>query len=551
MDKSSLVYIGILAEYKTIWDRRVPLTPNHIKFLMSQNQNLRFIIQPSKVRIFKNSEFEEVGAILSEDLSKCSLILGIRNINLETILYNKTYMFFGHFLKAQPQNMPIHNKLIETKSRFIDYEKITNNETKRLVYFGRIAGIAATIDFLAGLGNLLLKKGISSPLLSVSYGYKYFSLEDAKKNISRISEILKYTGMPKELSPMVFAITGRGKTSEGVYEILKLLPIKEVLPEDLPNLFKNKNDPSISQFIYLCYIDQKHMVMKAPEVHHGDHDHIQFNKNDYYKHPMIYRPIFHEKYLQYISVIFNCLYWDQRYPRLIDDEQMKSLCLEGKNRLLGVCDIACDLEGSIEFLKKYTNEDNHFYTYNSVTGEIIDDIVNISNGVIYLANDAISRELSYDASCEFGNYLLPYIENLALSDINKPLEQQEKELNQEIYQAMITWNGEITPNYHYIKTLSETNLSSKTKVLKKVNSFIQLELVGHLFDSYAINEVIELLRTENEVSFNFYPYFIGRDKHETTKAQLLINGESNEHCDELLTKIENICKDKGIEMNLV
>ena len=547
--ESPIVKIGIMAEHRTVWDRRVPLTPNDMKFLLGKNPNLRFIVQPSKIRIFKNSEYEEIGAVISEDLSECSLIMGVRAVALDAYLPNKTYMFFGHFLKAQPQNLPYLDKILEQNITFIDYEKITNKDRKRIVYFGRIAGIAATIDFLAGLGNLFLKRGISSPLLTVSYGYRYDTLEDAKLNIEKLSKILQYNGMPKELSPLVFAITGRGKTSEGVAEILKLLPTKEIAPEDLPELFKNKNDPAISQFIYLCYIEQQHMVEKAPEGPHQSQDHITFSKHDYYKHPMKYRPIFHEKYLPYISVIFNCLYWDQRFPRLIEDEQMKTLCQEGKSRLLGVCDIACDMEGSIEFLKKYTDEDCHFYTYNPINGDVIDDIHNIPNGVIYQAIDAISRELSFDASTEFSRSVLPFIEKTALMDRTKSLEEQN--LKMEIYDATVTWNGKYTANFHYLDSLRKTKLTtSKTKVLKKNVSFIEVELVGHLFDTYAINDVIDLLRQEHEVSFNFYPYFIGRDQHETTKAQLLINCETNEKCNLLLEQIEEICKDKGIEMNL-
>lgn len=550
MENKTITYVGIMAEHTSIWDRRVPLTPKDVAFLMSKNSSLKFMIQPSKKRIFNNSDYEEIGAEISEDLSKCSLILGVRAAPLNTYLPKKTYMFFGHFCKAQPNNLPILDTILEKNIRFIDYEKITNNENKRLVYFGRIAGVAATIDFLAGLGNLFLKKGISSPLLTVSYGYKYFSLQDAKTNIMKISKILQYNGMPKELSPLVFAITGRGKTSEGVAEILKLLPIKEITPEELPDLFTKKDNQELSQFIYLCYIEQHHMVVKIENEHHDKHDYIHFNKHDYYKHPMKYKPIFHEKYLPYISVIFNCLYWDQRFPRLIEDEQMKNLCLEGKNRLLGVCDIACDMEGSIEFLKKYTDEDNHFYTYDAVKGEILDDVHNIPNGIIYQAIDAISRELSFDASTEFSRSLLPFIENIALSDINKPLEEQG--LLPEISGALVTWNGGITPNYKYITTLRNSSLlSSKTKVLKKSTSFIEVELVGHLFDTYAINDILDLLNQDQQISFNFYPFIIGRNNQEVSKAQVLINGENNEKCDSLLEKIENICIKKGVEMNLI
>lgn len=207
----ALALLGILAENRSVWDRRVPLTPSDIKVLKDKNPSLEIIVQPSKIRIFKNSEYEAVGAKISEDLSKCNLILGVREVPLEKIISNTTYMFFGHMIKAQAKNMKLLDSLLEKKVRFIDYEKIVDENNKRLVYFGKIAGIAACIDFLAGLGALLLKKGISTPLLTISYSYKYFSLEEAKLNIEKVSGMLKYSGLPEGLCPIVFAITGKGK----------------------------------------------------------------------------------------------------------------------------------------------------------------------------------------------------------------------------------------------------------------------------------------------------------------------------------------------------
>lgn len=80
---------------------------------------------------------------------------------------------------------------------------------------------------------------------------------------------------------------------------------------------------------------------------------------------------------------------------------------------------------------------------------------------------------------------------------------------------------------------------------------MEIELIGHLFDTYAINEILDLLNLEQEISFNFYPYHIGRSNEEASKAQMLINGENNEKCDDVLAKIEDICVKKGVEMNLI
>jgi alpha-aminoadipic semialdehyde synthase len=106
------------------------------------------------------------------------------------------------------------------------------------------------------------------------------------------------------------------------------MPIKVIEPEDLPKIFENPNDPIHRQNIYVCFIEQKHMVthLENPE---------SFDKTDYYAHPTKYQATFHKKYLPYISVIFNCMYWDHRFPRLIDDEQMMCLCAQNKDRLIG------------------------------------------------------------------------------------------------------------------------------------------------------------------------------------------------------------------------
>lgn len=202
--------IGIVRENRSVWDRRVPLTPKDVQTLKKLNPSLNFIIQPSKIRIFKNTEYEQVGAIISEDLSSCDLILGVREQPIETLIPNTTYMFFGHLIKAQSKNMKLLDALVEKNIRFIDYEKITDENNKRLVYFGRFGGMAAAIDFLAGLGSVFLKRGISTPLLTISFSYKYFSLEHAKKNLTKVSQLLQYGGIPKGVSPLVFAITGKG-----------------------------------------------------------------------------------------------------------------------------------------------------------------------------------------------------------------------------------------------------------------------------------------------------------------------------------------------------
>jgi len=95
--------------------------------------------------------------------------------------------------------------------------------------------------------------------------------------------------------------------------------------------------------------------LKSTWLKKKDDPKAKFDKDDYYKNCNKYRPIFHEKYLPYISVIFHNIYWEDKFPRLIESKQMKELVEKGKSRLIGISDVTCDLDGSIEFLKEYTN----------------------------------------------------------------------------------------------------------------------------------------------------------------------------------------------------
>ncbi len=45
-------------------------------------------------------------------------------------------------------------------------------DNKRLVYMGYTAGLAATINTLAVLGKVLLKKGYGTPFLNIKFSYK-------------------------------------------------------------------------------------------------------------------------------------------------------------------------------------------------------------------------------------------------------------------------------------------------------------------------------------------------------------------------------------------
>ncbi|GMN74069.1 hypothetical protein TIFTF001_054959, partial [Ficus carica] len=73
---------GILSESSNKWERRVPLTPSHCARLLHGGRDRtgisRIIVQPSTKRIHHDALYEDVGCEISDDLSPCGLILGIK-----------------------------------------------------------------------------------------------------------------------------------------------------------------------------------------------------------------------------------------------------------------------------------------------------------------------------------------------------------------------------------------------------------------------------------------------------------------------------------------
>ncbi|KAE8689172.1 hypothetical protein F3Y22_tig00110940pilonHSYRG00065 [Hibiscus syriacus] len=74
--------VGILSESVNKWERRVPLASSHCARLLHSGSAKtgvdRIIVQPSTKRIHHDSLYEDVGCQISDDLSECGLILGIK-----------------------------------------------------------------------------------------------------------------------------------------------------------------------------------------------------------------------------------------------------------------------------------------------------------------------------------------------------------------------------------------------------------------------------------------------------------------------------------------
>ncbi len=429
-------FIGIRHEDKYVMERRAPLTPKHIERLIKHHK-LDFVVQHSDKRVFKEDEFIKAGAKMAKDLKKCDIILGIKEMPVEVFEPEKTYVFFSHVIKGQSYNMPMLKRMIDLKCNLIDYEKIVDEQGKRLIFFGRYAGLAGMINTIWAFGLRLKYFGKDTALTKIKQAHKYNSLAEAKEDISMIGQKLAEKGITEGLKPFVVGFTGYGNVSNGAQEILGLLPTKEISPEKLLTL---KNRPNIPENILYKVIFREEDIYERI-------DGAEFDLLDLYANPHDYKSKF-EKYVPHLSVLMNCMYWDSRYPRILTKDYLKKLFTKGKAKLTVIGDITCDPDGSIECTHTGTHIEDPIFVYDPLTDTY--QMGYEGNGVLDMAVDILPSELPRDASYSFGDMLVNFIKPIANADYEMSFE--DLDLPRAIKKGMILHRGEFTPEYKYMES---------------------------------------------------------------------------------------------------
>ena len=121
--------IGIRREDHNKWERRAPLVPADVKTILNEN-TCTISIQPSKLRIFSDHPYEQAGAVISETLHEADIILAVKEIPVELLQEEKTYLFFSHTIKGQSYNMKMLQRMMDLKCNLIDYEKIVDEKNQ-------------------------------------------------------------------------------------------------------------------------------------------------------------------------------------------------------------------------------------------------------------------------------------------------------------------------------------------------------------------------------------------------------------------------------------
>ena len=164
--KNKIITLAVLAEAR-IDENRAPFSPAQISNLLNKFSNLKIIVQPSMKRCFKNKDYLKAGAEIKDNLSSSDIIFGVKEVNISTLIKDKTYLFFSHTSKVRQHigqvikdkailyKKELLKEVIKKNITLIDYENIrdASGEGYRYLGFGRFAGIVGTYNTL----NLYLK----------------------------------------------------------------------------------------------------------------------------------------------------------------------------------------------------------------------------------------------------------------------------------------------------------------------------------------------------------------------------------------------------------
>ena len=427
--------IGIRREDKNEWEKRVPLVPADVLWL-KEKYGIHTIVQPSTIRIFSDEEYRRAGAEINEDLGRAEVVYAVKEIPAHLFQKNKTYVFFSHTIKGQAHNIPMLKTMIDLGCNLIDYERVVNEKSQRLIFFGRYAGLAGMLDTLHAYGQKMLARGVPTLFARIKQAYQYESLAAAKEAIAVIGSEIDEHGFPTELCPLVVGFAGYGNVSRGAQEIFDLLPFKILSAEALVEMAENFSNDNLNLFKVVFSEDD--LVRPRQGA---------FDLQDYYAHPEKYEAKF-EIYLPLLTILVNCIYWTDKYPRLVTKGYLKNrTILESNLNLQVIGDISCDIDGSIEITHKATKPDDAYYTYFAENDRFENGIKPL--GITVMAVDNLPCEFPRESSIEFSTVLRDFVAPICSADFSQ--KPQVMKLPFAIQKALILQQGNFSFDYQYMK----------------------------------------------------------------------------------------------------
>ncbi len=394
-----MLVIGLIREGKVPADNRVALTPAQCKWLMREFDDIRIIVQPSQHRCFSDKEYVQAGMELSEDLCSCNLILGIKEVPVDDLLNKKTYLFFSHTKKKQPYNQKMMHALMDKGITLVDYECLEHKDGQRIIGFGFFAGIV-------GAHNGIM-----------AYGKRTGSF-----NLERVSGVKDYrelihTYFGLKLPPVKIAVTGSGRVAHGILEIMNLMDVQEVEPDEYLS----------RDFDYPVYVHLKGNNLYRHKTS------FKYSRENFHENASDYECLFHQ-YCSHTDILMNGIYWDAQVPRLFELKHIQ----DKDFRIQTIADISDDKNGSVPCnLGDSTIADPVYGVDKALLSKTVPYL---KESIDIMAVSNLPNELPRDASRFFGEQLIKYV----LDDIRKGGSAT-------IERATILKDGALTMPFNYLE----------------------------------------------------------------------------------------------------
>lgn len=398
-----MIKIGLIKEGKIPADNRVALTPAHCKWINKQSSNVKVVVQSCTSRCFSDREYASVGVEVTNDISDCDVLLGIKEVPVADLIPNKTYLFFSHTRKKQPHNQKLLQAILEKNITLIDYECLEHEDGQRIIGFGFFAGIV-------GAHNGIMAYGNRTGLYKLDRVYK-------QRNFREL--IHTYFGL--RLPNVKIAVTGSGRVAHGILEIMNLLGIHEVEPDEYLK----------RRFAYPVYTQLKGADLYMNKLNR------KYNRTEFHETPEKYVCSF-LPYAEQTDILMNGIYWHNNVPRLFEKEDVTKETFI----IQTIADITDDEGGSVPINLGDQNIENPIYGIDKKTLEKTAPYQPQSIDMMAVGN--LPNELPRDASRYFGEQLIKHV-----------LEDMMKGGSPIIERATIAKNGTLTPTFNYLQQYAD------------------------------------------------------------------------------------------------
>ena len=390
--------IGLIKEGKVPNDNRVALTPKQCRYILDQFPSWDIIAESSPNRCFKDREYQKEGIKVVEDISSATILFGIKEVPIDQLIPNKKYLFFSHTKKAQLYNQALFYALMDKNITLIDYECLEHEDGQRLIGFGFFAGIVGAHNGIMAYGNRT----------------KEFKLGRVKEVKDYMELVHTYFGL--KLPNIKIAITGSGRVAHGILEIMNLMDVQQVEPDEYTS----------REYAYPVYVHLKGGDLYRHKIKNT------YERKDFHAHPENYNCLF-KNYLKHTHILMNGIYWEPSIAPLFSMNDLK----EDDYALTTIADITDDAYGSVPCNLGDSSSEDPVYGVNLSSGEKTAPYMH--NGIDIMAVGNLPNELPRDASRYFGEQLIKYVIPDLIKGGNKIIEG-----------ATMLDNGKLRPKFAHL-----------------------------------------------------------------------------------------------------